>query len=69
MNSLGSIFQATRPAVGAAFGMPMEVPGISGIGADAGDPDISSDGLTMLFDSTRGGNYDIYVATRTNVCP
>ncbi len=65
VNSLGSIFQATRPAVGAPFGTPMEVPGISGINADAGDPDISSDGLTMLFDSTRGGDYDIYVSTRT----
>jgi Tol biopolymer transport system component len=69
VNSLGSIFQASRPAVGAPFGTPMEVPGISGSDADGGDPDISPDGLTMLFDSTRGGNYDIYVATRSNFCP
>jgi Tol biopolymer transport system component len=64
-DSIGkSIDIATRPAVGATFSTPVVVD--LGTGPN-NDPEISRDGTTMIFASSRAGSmlYDLYVATRT----
>ncbi|HEY1817161.1 MAG TPA: hypothetical protein VGG74_32665 [Kofleriaceae bacterium] len=45
------------------FGSPAPVPGVNTIGTADGDPWVSPDGCRMYLSSTRGGTYDLYVAT------
>ena len=57
---------ATRAGPGAAFGPAVAVPlGVTG----NGDPDLSDDGLEMMFDSDAatgpGGDHDLYIVTRS----
>jgi len=62
------IYGATRPQLGATFGPLALVPGINDPMWDDGDPDISFDGQTLVFDSARGDGQhdDLYFSTRTN---
>ena len=66
-NTGGSIYVATRPQVGADFINPTQVPVLSD-DTDGGDPEISGDGKTIMFASTRdGGMPNIFMSTRA--CP
>ncbi len=61
----GVIHQATRTAPGLPFGAPSPVdyPAV-----DDGDPDLSNNDLTLVFDSTRLGgglNNELFIMTRT----
>ena len=57
---------ATRTAVGAAFGTPVDVSELDTNGNN-GDPEISRDGTTMVFSSDRSGagQADLFMSTRT----
>jgi len=59
-----NLWYATRAQPGDDFGAPRLVPGVNGPEED-GDPQLSADGCTLYFASTRGvGNgYDLYSAT------
>lgn len=58
------ITQATRATVNDNFGTPAEVKGLSGtLGADSG-PTLTPDQRVIVFASNRGGDLDLYYATR-----
>jgi hypothetical protein len=61
------IYLATRAQIGGDFGTPVPVGGVNGAATDEFDPTLTADGLTMYMDSSRVGNGDVFVATRTNV--
>ncbi len=66
-NAGGSIYMATRAQIGADFTNPSQVPVLSD-DTDAGDPEVSGDGKSIMFASTRdGGTPNIFVSTRA--CP
>lgn len=46
------------------LGTPVAIAAVNMTGADDRDPYLSADGLTLYLSSSRGGNTDIYVATR-----
>jgi hypothetical protein len=56
------IWQASRPALDAAFGAPELVPGPGD--EDSEDVSIMADGSQLFFASNRDGNIDLYVADR-----
>jgi Tol biopolymer transport system component len=58
------IYVAKRGDVSQAFGAAVVVPGMLGT-LTADSPSISPDELSMYFERTLAGNYDIYVATRS----
>jgi Tol biopolymer transport system component len=63
----GEIYVATRAAIGAPFGAAVPVTEIDAIPTN-GDPEISRDGTTLIFDSDRAGGAglnDVYTVTRT----
>jgi Tol biopolymer transport system component len=67
--NLGSnIWQADRALPSAAFGVPVELPGVNSDARDEGFW-LSADGLTVFFASNRQpeANMDIWVATRADV--
>jgi hypothetical protein len=62
-DSISKLFLATRATTGDAWGAPVELQTLaSGVGDFA--PMLSSDGLTIYFDSQLGGGGDLYQATR-----
>ena len=66
----GLIYQAARPAIGAAFGAITRVDDLDAGAAAAGDPELSPDGLGMIFAAARPGNQglqDLYTSRLT--CP
>jgi Tol biopolymer transport system component len=67
INTSGEVFSARRTDVTQAFSSPASVPGInSTLFEDT--PEVSGDGLTLFFASTRSGGAggsDIWMATRT----
>ena len=67
--SSGEIAFATRASPMSGWGPIQPAPGIAAVPVDAGvptdgGPDISADGQTLYFISNRGGNLDIWTATR-----
>jgi hypothetical protein len=58
------IYMSTRPSAAAVWGAPLAVANINGSSHDY-SPMLSQDRLSLYFDSPRGGNSDLYVATRT----
>jgi Tol biopolymer transport system component len=57
------IMVATRPALDAPFGTPTAVTELNSATAED-DPWISNDQRTIVFASSRNGNFDIFIATR-----
>lgn len=58
------IYVSTRASTSHPFGAPLPVPGgVNSSSVDA-EPFISKDGLTLLFESDRSGNFDLWAATR-----
>jgi hypothetical protein len=61
------IWMATRPTVTSAWGTPINLGPTINSADDDNDPRLSPDGLSLYFDSNRGGGhggYDVWVATR-----
>ncbi|MEO7092971.1 MAG: hypothetical protein ABI175_06960 [Polyangiales bacterium] len=59
------LYAASRPSLTAAFG-PLAPLTALVTPSDDRSASISSDGLTLLFHSSRGGNYDLYATSRTS---
>jgi hypothetical protein len=59
------IWSATRSSPTASWNPPQPVVELNSTG-DEDAPEVTRDGLTLYLASTRGGNDDIYVATRLN---
>ena len=59
-----NIWHATRTQPTDAWGAPSEVVALNGFIEES--PEISSDGLTIYFVSSRGGDFDVYTATRVD---
>jgi len=62
------LYSATRPDRQSAFSPPTLVTEAVNTASAEGDADISADGTTLLFGSTRNGGsggYDIYALTRS----
>lgn len=62
----GALSTSTRSAPGEAFGPPMPAPGI--VPDMDGDPDLSDDGLTLVFSSKRNGGTsqnELFLTTRS----
>jgi len=57
------IMVATRPALDAPFGTPTAVSELNSATAED-DPWISNDQRTIVFASSRNGNFDLFIATR-----
>lgn len=57
------LYSATRGSLTAGFGALAPLTALM-TDADDRSPSISADGLTLLFHSSRGGNYDLYASTR-----
>jgi hypothetical protein len=68
-NSLYQIYFATRPTNDAAWGEPNQqaLVNINSTTFQSADGFLSSDGYQLYFSSTRAGNSDLYVATRTDL--
>ena len=62
-SSRSDIYVATRTSRGAPFSGVRAVDELSTDSTDE-NPALSEDGLAIFFDSDRGGNYDIWTATR-----
>jgi Tol biopolymer transport system component len=60
------VFRATRATRDQPFGPAEPVPGLNSPQND-NDPTVSSDGLTLVFHSGRGGTNDVWWATRPNL--
>lgn len=60
------LYAATRSTVAERFGAPALITELDGIG-DAGDPEISSDGLTLFYaiGSDTGSQFDLVYSTRS----
>ncbi len=65
-NSNNDIYTATRTSRTAPFGAPLPLGGINTPASEAW-PTLTSDGLTMFFESTTSGSYQVLVATRTTL--
>ena len=65
--TLGSqdIWVSTRPSNAAPWGTPVNLGAPINSPALEQTPTISDDGTILLFSSNRGGNSDLYIATRT----
>lgn len=59
-----SLLRSTRATLADSFPVGEVIPGIGGAGFDDSDPDISPDGSTLVFASTRSGVYDLYESKR-----
>jgi hypothetical protein len=65
----GDIWYATRADIASPFGVGVSIAEVNTAGYERG-PSISSDGLTLYFNSDRAGglgSYDIWVATRPDL--
>ncbi len=62
----GEMFFASRATRTAPFGTPVALTALNTASSE-GFPAISSDGLTLVFNSDPGGNLDLFVSTRANV--
>ncbi|HEY8078210.1 MAG TPA: hypothetical protein VIF62_28980, partial [Labilithrix sp.] len=56
---------ATRTSIGSAFGAPQMLATLNSTAND-NDPSVAADHLSIWFHSARGGNADIYTATRSS---
>ncbi len=56
---------ATRTSIGAAFGAPVMLTALNSTAND-NDPSVSADHLSIWFHSARGGNPDVYTASRAS---
>lgn len=66
LNSMHDIWMSTRSSESDPWGTPVNQSALNSLYIDAG-PSISSDGLTVLFDSTRPGGaagFDLWMSTR-----
>lgn len=66
-NTAGArLYVATRAAQSERFGTPTMIAELDGFG-DVGDPEISTDGRTLLYaiDSTTQSDFDLYFSTRS----
>lgn len=62
-----NIWATTRPSVSSPWGTPVNLgPEVNSSAFDA-HPEISSDGLTLFFQSRRSGPWDIWMTTRPDV--
>lgn len=62
-----AIFTASRATTADLFSAPVEMPELLGPGSAAGTPEISSDGRTLYYFDSVGGQLDLYTSTRS--CP
>jgi hypothetical protein len=62
--ALATPYTETRSTPATAFGAPQPVNELDSVASDAA-PSITSDELTVVFDSSRSGNPDLYIATRS----
>jgi hypothetical protein len=60
------IYVATRTSREEEFGAPVNLAVVNHAGDDR-SPSISADGLELYFHSSRSGDYEIYVSTRTTI--
>jgi len=60
------IFYAERAAVNASFGPAAQIPVLAGTQGEDDQPTLTGDERVIVFTSTRGGNFDLYYATRMN---
>jgi Tol biopolymer transport system component len=65
--SNNDIYTATRTSRSAPFGAPLPLGGINTPAASEAWPTLTSDGLTLFFESTTSGSYQVLVATRTTL--
>ncbi|MEZ4339256.1 MAG: hypothetical protein R3B82_21760 [Sandaracinaceae bacterium] len=63
------LYRLERSSRTEPFGPPARLDATSFVGREDGDPDISADGSTLWFASRRGGDFDLYYATRTCEAP
>lgn len=59
--------KATRATRNDAFGAPSELAGLTAQNSNDNDPAPSADHLSLWFHSNRGGNTDLYFATRSTL--
>lgn len=60
---MNDLFVTSRSNTTATWSTPVSAPELSSSAADD-EPFLTADGLTCLFSSNRGGDYDIYIASR-----
>lgn len=59
------IYEVTRASPTDAFAAPQLVPNLGSVtGVPDRDPALTGDGLTLVFTSQRGGDWDLYLTTR-----
>lgn len=58
------LFESSRASVRDAWSAPTPIPALSSTPGIEADPEVSPDGLTLWFISTRNGNPDIFVSFR-----
>ena len=58
------LWSASRSSIDGTFSAALPLAVLNGSNDD-NFPWLSADGLTLLFNSTRSGTYDLYIATRT----
>jgi hypothetical protein len=63
--SAQSLYVATRASTAEDFGTPQLVDELN-MGVDASGPTLSSDELTIVFNSKRNGSEDLFIATRAS---
>ena len=59
----GAIVMATRATRSSPFVQVSPIAALNS-GSDDDDPELSKDGLTIVFSSNRSANFDLYVSTR-----
>jgi hypothetical protein len=59
------LYEATRASTADAFGAPVRLTELDDAGDQKGDADISDDGRTLVFASTRAGSWDLWFSART----
>src|SRR5262249_3613748 len=67
--TLQDLFVATRTSPTAAFGAPVAIAELNGIMTNDASPSLTSDELTLVFESDRAGGLggsDLWIATRTS---
>jgi WD40 repeat protein len=57
------IFLSTRPDLGSSFGAPVAVAELNTVTSED-DPWVADNQRTIVFASTRGGTFDLFIATR-----
>lgn len=61
------IYKSTRSSTTSGWSVATEVTELNAAGFNTGAPTLSTDGLSIYFNSNRNGNTDIYKASRSSV--